>query len=346
MSNRFTLRRRALLGGTAALALGAPAIARAQDNKKVVIGTWGGDYSRLLTKNIDTPLMVPAKWECIHAEENAPPRKTKIMAEKALRRGTADVSGFSSTDMFELSEAGVVETLDYGKMPNAKNLMPAMKYPYGIGHIYSGKVVLYNPKMMSAPTGFADTIDPKHGNKLGIIDIQYQYTMMASALASGGSMSNFDPGKARLIECRKAGARIYPSNEAFAQALKTEEIACGIMWKARAVQWQNAGINVQTVAPKEGVPMYVSGFVMPKNAPNKEGAYAWLNAMMAPSAQEAFAVDMGYNPTVTDAKVPEDVNKRIGFSDEEKKRLIDLDYGYVAKNDAAFQDWWNKSFKA
>ena len=81
--------------------------------------------------------------------------------------------------------------------------------------------------------------------------------------------------------------------------------------------------------------MYVSGFVMPKNAPNKEGAYAWLNAMMAPSAQEGFAVDMGYNPTVTNAKVPADVQKRIGFTDEEKKRLVDLDYGYMAKNDVA-----------
>lgn len=345
MSDNFSIRRRGLLGGAAALAAGAALPAAAQDNRRVVIGTWGGDYSRLLTKNIDTPLMVPAKWECVHAEENHDPRKAKMMAEKALRRGTTDVQGFSANDMYDVNVQGLVEQLDYSKMPNAKNLIPAMKYPYGIGHIYSGKVVLYNPDAMAAPAGFADTLDPKHGNKLGIIDIQRQYVMIAAALASGGSMSNFEPGKERLLACRKAGARIYPSNEAFAQALKTGEITCGIMWKARAVQWQNAGIKVETVAPKEGVPMYVSGFVMPKNAPNKEGAYAWLNAMMAPSAQEAFAVDMGYNPTVTDAKVPPDVQKRIGFTPEEQKRLIDLDYAYMAKNDVAFQDWWNKVFK-
>jgi putative spermidine/putrescine transport system substrate-binding protein len=169
--------------------------------------------------------------------------------------------------------------------------------------------------------------------------------MIAAGLASGGSMSNVEPGKERLIACKKAGARIYPSNEALAQALKTEEIALCIMWKARAVQWQNAGINVETVAPKEGVPMYVSGFVMPKNAPNKIGAYAYLDAMMVPSAQEGFAVDMGYNPTVTNANVPPDVQKRIGFTPEEQKRLVDLDYGYLAKNDSAFREWWDKSFK-
>ncbi len=345
MLDRFTLNRRALLGGTAALAGSAALPALAEDNKRIIIGTWGGDYSRLLTKNIDA-LLTPKGWDCVHAEENDPPRRAKVLAEKSLRRGTSDVQGVSAANMYEMNGQGTVEQLDYSQMSNAKNLLPAMKYPYGVGHIYSGKVVLYNPKLISTPpTGFADTLDPKHGNKLGIIDIQYQYTMLAASLASGGSMSDFEPGKERLVACKKAGARIYPSNEAFAQALKTEEIALGIMWKARAVQWQNAGINVQTVAPKEGVPMYVSGFVMPKNAPNKPGAYAWLDAMLSPSAQKNFAIDMGYNPTVTNADVPPDVEKRIGFTDEEKKRLKDLDYGYMAKNDSAFQDWWNKSFK-
>jgi len=342
MSNRISLHRRTLLGGTAALALGAPSIARAQE-KKVIVGTWGGDYSRLLTKNVASQMK---GWEVIHSEEQADPRKAKMLAEQKLRRGTSDVQGLSANDMFDMNEQGLAEQIDYSKMPNAKNLIPSMKYKYGIGHIYSGKVVLYNPDMMAAPTGFADTLDPKHGNKLGIIDIQRQYNMVAAALASGGTVSDFEPGKERLIACRKAGARIYPSNEAFAQALKSGEIACGIMWKARAVQWQNAGIKVETVAPKEGVPMYVSGFVMPKNAPNKEGGYAWLDAMMSESAQENFAIDMGYNPTVTNAKVAPDLQKRIGFTDDEKKRLVDLDYGYMGKNDVAFQDWWNKSFKA
>src|SRR5215470_13220293 len=132
MSDSLALSRRAVLGAAAALAA-APALpAFAQDNKRVVVGTWGGDYSRLLAKNIETPLLAPKGWDVVKAEENAPPRKTKIMAEKALRRGTVDVSGFSSTDMFELEQQGLIEHLDYSKMANAKHLMPSMKYPYGI----------------------------------------------------------------------------------------------------------------------------------------------------------------------------------------------------------------------
>ena len=90
--------------------------------------------------------------------------------------------------------------------------------------------------------------DRKCGNKLGIIDIQYQYTMVAAALAAGGSMTDLEPGKELLLDLRKAGARIYPTNEAFAQALKTEEIDSASCGRRASVQWQNAGINVQTVA--------------------------------------------------------------------------------------------------
>jgi len=118
------------------------------------------------------------------------------------------------------------------------------------------------------------------------------------------------------------------------------------MWKARVVQWQNAGISVESAAPKEGVPFYISGFCVPKNAPNKAGAYAFLNAMLEKQAQENFAIDMGYNATVKNAVVAADLQKRIGFTDEEQKRLIDLDYGYIAKNDAAMKEWWDKVFKA
>ncbi len=118
------------------------------------------------------------------------------------------------------------------------------------------------------------------------------------------------------------------------------------MWKARAVQWQNAGISVDSVAPSEGTMAYISGFMIPKNAPNKAGAYAYMDAMLEKAAQEAFAVDMGYAPTVTNAVVAADLMKRIGFTEEENKKMKDLNYEFLAKNDAAMKEWWDKVFKA
>ena len=269
-----------------------------------------------------------------------------MLAERRLPRGTTDIQGLSALNMFQMHDAGVIDAIDYGKVKNAPNLLASMKYPYGVGHIYSGKVGVYNPKVIDpAPKSYKDIFNPKHGNKLGIIDIQYQYTLVCAALAAGGKVNDLEPGKKLLLECKKAGARIYPTNEAFAQGLKTEEFGTGVMWKARVVQWQNAGISVQAIVPSEGALAYVSGFVIPKNAPNKAGSYAYLDAMLEKSAQEAFAIDMGYNPTVKNAVVAPDLNARIGFTAGEIEALVDLDYAYMTKNDVALKEWWDKELK-
>ena len=121
--------------------------------------------------------------------------------------------------------------------------------------------------------------------------------MVAAALAAGGKVNDFEPGKALLMEAKKAGVRIYPTNEAFAQALKTEEIGIGIMWKARAVQWQNAGISVEIGRARAKACRCTSrASSIPKNAPNKDGGYAYIDAMLERAAQENFADRHGLQP--------------------------------------------------
>jgi putative spermidine/putrescine transport system substrate-binding protein len=347
--SKITSRRTVLKGAAAVAGLGIsglPQVAQAQAKGKVVVGTWGGDYARLLNKNIEVPILIKDGWEVVQDQAGDSQRRSKMLAEQRLPRGTTDVQGLSAINMFQMHDAGTVLPIEYAKLKNAGNLIPSMKYPYGIGHIYSGKVGVYSPKVMgTAPTSYKEIFDPKHGNKLALIDIQYQYVLACATLAAGGKLNDFEPGKKLLLECKKTGMRMYPTNEAFAQGLKVEEFGVGVMWKARVVQWQNAGIAVEAVAPSEGTLAYVSGFVIPKNAPNKDGAYAYLDAMLAQSAQEAFAVDMGYNPTVTNAAVAPDLNKRIGFTPEEQKKLVDLDYDYLNKNDVALKEWWDKELK-
>lgn len=345
------LTRRRLVQGLGALAgaaaLGGLAPARARAEGKMVLGTWGGDYSKLLTQNVETPILKPKGIEVVHDIAGDPQRRAKMVAEKRLPRGTTDLQALSAAGSYEMWAAGVLDEIDYGKIANAKHLLAPMKTKYSVGHIYSGQVILYNPQMISpAPTSYNDLWDPKHRDKVGVIDIQYIGTIEAATLTAGGRMDNFEPAKAKLLELRKADVKMYPTNEAMAQALKTGEVGMCIMWKARGVMWQNAGVPVQAVAPKEGVILYVSDFVLPKNAQNKPAAYAYLDAMLEPSAQVAFAETMGYNATVDNARPPEAIAKRVGFSKEEQAKLITPNYEYIAKVDAQFKEWWDKVFKA
>ncbi|MCZ8109166.1 MAG: extracellular solute-binding protein [Burkholderiales bacterium] len=347
IDRRTALKGLGLVAAGGVIPVGATSRALAQAPGRVVVGTWGGDYARLLTKNVEEPYLKPKGFEVVQDQASDAPRRAKMVAERRLPRGTADIQGLSAAQMFEMDAAGVAEKIDYSQLKNADKIIPIARYPYGVGHIISGKVVVYNPKLVTpAPTSYKDAFDPKYGNKLGYIDIQYQYVMLAAGLAAAGDMTALEKGKELLLAAKKGGARIYPTNEAFAQALKTEEITIGLMWKARAVQWQNAGITVDSVAPSEGTMAYVSGFLIPKNAPNKAAAYAYMDAMLEKGAQENFAIDMGYAPTVTNAVVAPDLMKRIGFTEAESKKMRDLDYDFLAKNDAAMKEWWDKVFKA
>src|SRR6201996_4039089 len=159
--------RRDVLIGAAALAGSAalPRAASAQSKGRIVVGTWGGDYARLLNKNIEAPILIKDGWEVVQDQAGDAERRSKMLAEARLPRGTSDVQGLSALNMFQMHDAGVVAQIDYGRLKNAGNLLPSMKYPYGVGHIYSGKVGVYNPKMFTpAPTSYKDVFDPKHGN--------------------------------------------------------------------------------------------------------------------------------------------------------------------------------------
>ena len=347
VSRRQVLAGAAAVAGASALGLGP---AHGQASKRIVLSTWGGDYAKLLTKHISNPVLGPRGWEVVNDEAQVVQRKAKVVAEKRLPKGTSDVQALTATDIAELTQIDVLEKLDHGKLKNAKNLMKIFSIadsPHFSPHIFSGKVVLYNPKLIpTAPKGIDALWDPKNQGKVGVVDIQHVYTTMAAALVAGGKTGDFDKAKKALLDLKKLKPRIYPSNEALAQALQTEEVGLCIMWKARAVQWQNAGANVLTVAPKEGIITYVSGFGIPKNAPNRDGAYAFLDAAMEASAQEGFAVDMGYNPVVGNAKVAPELKKRIGFGPEEEKLFVNPDLAFLAKHAAEVKDFWDKEFKA
>ena len=141
--------------------------------------------------------------------------------------------------------------------------------------------------------------------------------MMAAAPGVGRQgRATSSPARSGCSPARRPARASIPTNEAFAQALKTEEIACGIMWKARAVQWQNAGINVETVAPKEGVPMYVSGFVDAEERA-QQGRRLRLSRRHAGSRRRRRASPSTWattRPSPT-PRCRRDLQKRIGFTD-------------------------------
>ncbi|GGA94087.1 ABC transporter substrate-binding protein [Brucella endophytica] len=333
-----------LTGGLVASAM-LPAAARAAG--RLVVGTWGGDYQNLQQINIADGALKQNGLQVIYDPANDTVRKAKLLAERRLPRGSMDIACLTRQGSYEMFAHGLVEALDEIKVPNLGKVLPFIRTEYGIPHIYTGRVILYNPKMVNpAPTSYADLWNPEYAGRIGVIDIQYQTTIESAAMIAGGGPSNYEPGKAKLLELKKQGVKIYPTNEAMAQALKSGEVVMCIMWNARGYMWKKAGLDIDIAVPKEGIALYLSDMCVPKNAPNKDAAYRYLNAMLEQAPQMAFAAQMGYAPTNSEVKLDPDLASKVDYTPEQREKFLLPDLGYLAKADAGLQDWWNKVFKA
>ena len=311
----------------------------------MTVATWGGDYANLLRANVDDPLMVPQGVPVVQDTGDEDPRVAKMFASRRLPRGADDVVCLQAVRAHEVQDAGLLEPLDETKVPNLAHVLPNLRTTFYGPHIWSPQVIIYNPdRVPDPPKTFADLLDPKWKGKVGVGDINYFYVMMAAALATAGSPEKVEDAAARdlVLKLNGNGLRLYPSTDSIGAGIKSGEIDVGLMWHARVLMWQNAGIPVRAQFPTEGSVLYLSGMVVPKNAANKAGAFRYLNAMMEPAAQRGFAERMGYQPTVDNSPLEGALGQRLALPDPAPRMMLP-DYGVVGALQGPASEWWKKN---
>lgn len=348
--SHHNLNRRGFIKQAAGLALVPalpliPGMANAASSQAVV-GTWGGDYQNLLQQFI-APIANAQGVEVVYETGNATARNTKLKAERNSRRGSMDVAILGDLDMYDASLAGVLEPVSVDKVPNLANAIDTFRTPYSIPHIFSAMVLVYNTQAVSKPpTSFKDALDPQYKGKVGFSDILFNFNTLFVGLAEGGKGDSFEPGYAFLKKLKANSPKVFPSNEAVAAAFKSGEIVMACMWKARALQWKNAGLPLDFVIPEEGAIPVTFEAAVPKNSRNKDAAWKYMNAMLAPEGQVHFARAMGYAPTVRNAALPPDLQATVGFTEAELARIHPYNLEALAAHRANSLDFWNKEFKA
>ncbi len=338
----FIPTRRAVLAGAATLPFVA-GTARAADG--ITVATWGGDYANLLRANVDEPLMTPQGIAVTQDTGDEDPRVAKLFAQRRLPRGADDVVCLQAVRAYEVQDAGLLEQLDVEKVPNLAHTLPNLRSSFYGPHIWSPQVIIYNPdRVPDPPKTFTDLLDPKWKGKVGVADINYFYIMMAAALATTGDPNKVEDPAARdlALKLNANGLRLYPSTDSIGAGVRSGEIDVGLMWHARVLMWQNAGIPVRAQFPTEGSVLYFSGMVVPKNAANKAGAFRYINAMMEPSAQRSFADRMGYQPTVANAPLDGALGQRLALPNPAPNMMLP-NYGIVGKLQGPTSEWWKKN---
>ncbi|MBO0710199.1 MAG: extracellular solute-binding protein [Acetobacteraceae bacterium] len=338
----LTVSRRTVLGSAALLA--TPSVSRpACAAGRCVVGTWGGDYARLLRENIDDPILKPQGIEVVQDIGDEAPRFAKLTAQRMLPRGSMDIACLGAPNGYRAGQVGLLEKLNPANAPNLKTITDFLWNDYFVPHIYSAQVIAYNPQTVSdPPKSFGDLLDPKWKGKIGVVATAGFWLMMAAALYASGNPNDFEKAKPLILKLNANGLHLYPETDNLAPAFKSGEIDVGMIWFARTAMWQNAGFPVEGHYPQEGSILYVSGMVVPKNAPDQDTVWKYVDALLEPSAQQGFAEHMGYLPTVRTAHLTGRIAEQLAFPNPRPK-LVPPDYAYTTKVQAEMQDWWDKN---
>jgi putrescine transport system substrate-binding protein len=209
-------------------------------------------------------------------------------------------------------KAGVYLTLDKSKLPNLKYMDPqlmakvALHDPdnaHGVIYTWGTDGIGYNEKMIKAlmPDAPLDSwrlvFDPAVASKIakcGISVLDSPAEMVRVVLSYLGRDSNSQkPEDLAAAEATLAKIRPYIRNinsSEYIEALANGDLCLAVGYNGDVLQARdrahdaNKGIEVQYMVPKEGSILWFDMLAIPKDAPDPDSAYAFMNTMMTPQA--------------------------------------------------------------
>jgi len=207
-------------------------------------------------------------------------------------------------------KAGVYLPLDKSKLPNLKNMDPqlmakvAMHDPdnaHGVIYLWGTNGIGYNEKMVKAllPDAPLDSwrmvFDPEIASKVakcGISVLDSPAEMMRAVFNYLGKDPNSQKpedlaqGEAVLMKIRPYIRNINSSE--YIEALANGDLCLAVGYNGDVMQARdrahdaNKGIDIKYSVPKEGTILWFDMLAIPKDAPDPDSAYAYLNYIMTP----------------------------------------------------------------
>lgn len=207
-------------------------------------------------------------------------------------------------------KAGVYLTLDKSKLPNLKNMDPqlmakvALHDPdnaHGIIYTWGTNGIGYNEKMVKElmPDAPLDSwrmvFDPAVASKVakcGISVLDSPAEMLRAVYSYLGKDPN-SQNPADLVLAEAVLTKIRPfirniNSSEYIEALANGDLCIAVGYNGDVMQARdrareaNKGIEIKYMVPKEGSILWFDMLAIPKDAPDPESAYAYLNYIMTP----------------------------------------------------------------
>jgi len=266
---------------------------------------------------------------------------TETMMSKLASAGDQyDVVVVSDHAVRTLSAKGAFRPLDLPKIPNAKNVMPRFRAPaydpegrWSLPYQWGTMGLVYRKDKLP---GFVPTwsavLDPsKQPGPVVLVDSMRD--LMAAALISRG----FSPNTKSADELKSAGellssARTRRMTGFYGSPDSVAKVVGGDAWVGIAYNGDalsRLDENTDFAAPKEGTIIWVDAMTVPAKAPNPEGAFRFINFILAPDVGAQLSNYIAY-ATPNEASLPlikADVraDPRVYPSDAELAKMVMLE---------------------
>lgn len=224
----------------------------------------------------------------------------------------------------------LLEKLDLAQIPNYENIDARFKdLPYDANNEYSipymwGTVgIVYNKTMVDEPVDSWDILwNEKYKDQIFMYDSERD-SIMVALKKLGYSMNTRD--KAQLEEAKNLLIEQAPLVLSYVgdegkNKMVNEEAALMVAWAGDAMVMLQENPDLEFVIPKEGSNYFVDAMVMPKNASNKEQAYAYMNFLCRPDIAAMNAEYIGYSTPISTARelLPDEIkNSEVAYPSEE-----------------------------
>jgi putative spermidine/putrescine transport system substrate-binding protein len=334
------MKRSLIACATLAACVALPSLAQQQ----ITVVNFGGANANAQKKAFYEPYE-KAGNKIVAVEYNGEQAKIKAMVE--TKKVTWDVVELESPDAARGCDEGLFEKLDYSKIVDKADLLPAAVTDCAVGIFVWSTVMAYNgDKLKTPPTSWADFFDTrkiagKRGMRKGA-----RYNLEFALLADG-----VKPTDVYKVLATKEGA-----DRAFK---KLTELKPSIQWweaGAQAPQFLVAGDVVLTTvfngridaANREGrnLKIYWPGgiydldyWVIPKGAPNKDASMKFIAFASQSANQAVYAQHIAYGPVNTKAlaKLDAKVLADLPTSPANAKEAIQVNVSFWADQGEALE---------
>ncbi|MFO7631023.1 MAG: spermidine/putrescine ABC transporter substrate-binding protein [Caldilinea sp.] len=185
---------------------------------------------------------------------------------------------------------GLLQELEKDRLPIMDNFDPnyldlsfdpGNKYtlPYQAG---TDAIVVNTDAVETLPQSFADLWNPEYAGRMVMID-DSRAIIGATLLTLGYDVNTQDPAqleeaKVKLAELAR-GVKLFDSDSP-KTALIAGDVDLGIVWTGEAAIAEREVPAVEYIYPTEGPILWQDTYAIPRDAPNLDAAYAWLNYSM------------------------------------------------------------------